>query len=466
MTPADRLHDTDVRLLGEAMISDHGRAFLRDLCDTAGSRFAGSRDEWRAGDWLLAQMRTIGLGRVHAEPFRFLAWERRRRPVLRVTAPRPAAVDCLSLPYCPATRRGGIELDLLDAGPGMPEDFARLRRRIRGRAVMVTSDSPAYYHRWVHRAEKFALAVAAGARAFLFVNQYDGLLPATGCLRFGREAEIPGLALSREEGQRLKRRLDGGPVSLRIETFDRCFRSRSRNVLGEFPGTERPDEMIVVGGHYDGHDISDAAADNGSGVATILEVARLLAPHRGLLKRTVRFVAFGAEEVGLLGGHDYVARHADELHAVRLMVNVDCIGNSRGKGFNFQGWDEAKEPLAAMRTAMHEQETLAFGSRPEAYSDHFNFVVAGVPSCTLGSNVASAPSGRGFGHTAADTLDKVSQADLREAAGILARSLLRFANDPVWALRHKSSAEVKRLLDRYGIRAVLRTEGTLPKALR
>jgi Zn-dependent M28 family amino/carboxypeptidase len=197
-------------------------------------------------------------------------------------------------------------------------------------------------------------------------------------------------------------------------------------------------------------------------VATILEAARLLAPHWASLKRTVRLVCFGAEEIGLIGAHAYVERHAGELDKVRLMVNVDCIGSTRGKGFNFHGWEEAKKPLAAMAAEMHEG--IPFVSRPNPYSDHFPFLAVGLPNCSLGS--FGGEPGRGYGHTAADTFDKVSRADLREAAALLARSLIRFANDRRWALPRKPKAQVRKMLERYELLTVMKAEGTLPASLR
>ncbi|MFP4057579.1 MAG: M20/M25/M40 family metallo-hydrolase [Candidatus Brocadiia bacterium] len=464
MTDLDLRRELDIRLLGEAMISNQGAHTLATLCDRFANRLAGSKGEWRTADYLLRQMRQCNLTEVHPEPFSFLAWERGRRPRLRVLAPRRLSIPAITLPYSPPTPEEGLELELVSLGEGLPEDFARRGEEVAGRAVMVTSESPGYYHRWVHRAEKYARAVAAGARAFLFINHYDGLLEPTGSARFNREAEIPALGLAKEAGQTLLRLFQGDQaVRVHLTTYDRTRSARGRNVVGELPGTGRSGEMIVVGGHYDGHDISQGAADNGAGVATVLETARLLAPHWSALHRTVRFVCFGAEEVGLIGSHAYVARHGDEMPQVRLMVNVDGIGRSRGKGFDFQGWDEAKGPLGEMAEAMAQD--VGFASRPMPYSDHFPFMAAGVPVCTLG-DVGDAPSGRGYGHTAADTCDKVARADLREAAGLLARSLVRFANDPQWKLRHKSKAQVRKMLDRYDLIDVMKTEGTLPKALR
>jgi Zn-dependent M28 family amino/carboxypeptidase len=462
MKKADLRRELDMHLLGEAMISDEAVKVLRELCDTFGNRFAGSTGERRAGDYLLTKMKDYGLAKVHTEAFRLLSWKRGRRPSLRVMGPHPHSFPAIALPYSPATPKGGLELELLSLGEGMPEDFTRRRREIAGKAVLVTSGSPSYYHRWVHRAEKYARAVEAGARAFIFMNHYDGMLEPTGALRFNRRAEIPGLGIARETGLHMLRIARDGPVSVHIETFDRPVRARSRNIVGDLTGTKHPDEMILVCAHYDGHDISQAGADNGSGVATILETARLLAQRWASLERTVRFACFGAEEIGLIGANAYADRHADELAKIRLVVNVDCIGSTRGKGFDFHGWDKAKKPLQDMAGEM--REAIGFASRPNPYSDHFPFLTRGIPNCSLGS--LGGGGGRGYGHTAADTFDKVNRADLREAAALLTRCLVRFANDRAWKLRRKSKAQVRRMLERFELISVMKAEGTLPDVLK
>jgi len=463
MSKASKRLELDRILIGEAMTSDHAVDVLRELCDGIGNRFGGSTGERRAGDFLLDAMADAGLAKVHAESFRLQSWQRGKKPVVRLLGPKAMSVPAIALPYSPPTPKRGLELELLNLGEGMPEDFDRQRRKIDGKAVMVTSASPGYYHRWVHRAEKYARAVEAGAKAFLFMNHYDGMLEATGAIRFNRKGEIPGLGVSKETGLHILRAAGGEPARIRIETHDSFVRAQSRNIIGDLVGRKKPEEMVIVCGHYDGHDISQAGADNGSGVATIIEAARLLAPHAGVLDRTVRFICFGSEEIGLIGSAAYAKKHAKELERIRLVVNVDCIGGTRGKGFNFHGWDEAKPPVGKMGAEM--REAVSFASMPNAYSDHFNFLAHGVPNCGLGS-IGGSGGGRGYGHTKADSFDKVSRADLREASCMLARTLVRFANDRRWALGHKPKAEVQEMLERYDILTVQKIEGTLPEVLR
>ncbi|NQT53001.1 aminopeptidase, partial [bacterium] len=176
MRREDLYRDVDKQILGEAMVSDQAVDTLRHLCDTIGNRMAGSTGERRAGDYVRACFTRIGLDNVQVEAFPFLAWERKRKPVLKLTRPGRASFASIALPYSPKTPKGGIDVEVVDVGDGLPEDFHRLRHQIRGRAVLTTSESPGYYHRWVHRAEKYALAVKRGAKAFLFANHVDGLL--------------------------------------------------------------------------------------------------------------------------------------------------------------------------------------------------------------------------------------------------------------------------------------------------
>ena len=95
------------------------------------------------------------------------------------------------------------------------------------------------------------------------------------------------------------------------------------NVLGELRGSEYPDELVIMGGHLDSHEIGPGAFDNGAGVLMVIEAARLLAKQRTHLKRTIRFIGFAGEEVGLLGSHYHAKTHAAQLREARFMLN--CV---------------------------------------------------------------------------------------------------------------------------------------------
>ena len=449
--------ELDKQLLGEVYTSNETWKSLLYLCDECGSRFNGTEDEAKARNFIRRKMKSYGL-EVRCDPFRYLGWARHQKGAeLKILAPREVLVPCISLPYSPATPRAGLHTELLDVGGGLPEDFERLGRQIAGKIVMVTNQTPAHYrHRWVHRAEKYGRAVSAGAAGFIYVNMSDGRLPETGCLRFNQEAEIPGISICKEDYSALGRLSAKGKIRAQLVTRDSFRPARSYNVVGELKPSRPGKGIVIVGAHYDGHDITQGAGDNANGVAVLLEVARVLALHRRHLRRTIRVVSFSCEEIGLVGAHADVEKLGDELNEVRLMLNIDGVPAGNAKGLLFHEWPKMKEYVRKLSRDLNYG--IPFGSRLSAYSDHFPYFLAGVPTAGLSNSVA--PSrGRGFGHTSADTVDKIDLRDLREAADVVARVIFRAANDGCWPLKRRPKAEVLRILEETGFREILEAEG-------
>ncbi len=443
--PDDKTYlEIDKLILGDAYTSNEPGDNLLVLCDEIGPRLAGTHGERDAARFVADRLKSYGLDNVADEAFDYAGWHRGEPARLNLLQPAEREFPCISLPYCPPTGPDGVAAEIINLGDGAPEAFKRLGGDIRGKIVYVSSRMPPQVHRWVHRGEKYGRAVRAGAVGFIFVNHYDGLLPATGALRFGKAAEIPGIGIARETGEELLRRSKGCKPVVRIITSDTNEPKASCNVVGELTGTQKPEEIIVVGGHYDSHDLCTSANDNAAGLTVVLETARLLAAHRQHLARTVRFIAFGCEEIGLIGSHEYVAAHRDEMPNIRVMFNSDCLTNARPKGLVFHAWPQAEGYVEALAEQL--KTPIPFGDIVFAYSDHFPFLLHGVPTANVG-NLSNPFAGRGWGHTAADTPDKVSLVDQRESAALLARMILRVANDDEWPLQQRSREEVEALLE-------------------
>jgi len=448
-------------IVGEVMTSRSVHETLVTLCDTYGHRFAGSAEGKRAATFIAKRWRRLGLKNVHKEPFKMDAW-RRGRATLEVLEPERRTLECIALPNTPATPKGGITAEFLSVGFGTPDEFKRLGRAPRGKIVMASSRTPDFEKRWVHRMEKYGRSIGAGAKGFLFVNHVEGLLPPTGSLMHRGGRLIPGVGIAKETGAYLDRLAARGAVKLKLVVGGRMFRTTVHNVVGEIPGAAHPDEIVLTGGHYDGHDISQGAGDNASGVAAVTEAARVLAPHAGAIDRTIRFVAFAAEEVGLVGSGRYAAEHADELDRVRFMLNVDGAAGSGPFGVSFDRWPD----LAPVLTEMGE--AMCYPLEPKQgigiYSDNYAFFLAGVPTGTL-SSAPRAAKGRGYGHTAADTVDKPRMRNLQESSSVIARLLLRLANRDAWPVRkRRSPSAVKRLLKEENLLETLRWEKRDPFA--
>jgi len=462
------LRELDRIVLGEIWTSDEAWRNLVFLCDDLGHRFAGTEREWRAAEFLAERMRAYGLQNVRLEEFPMATWE--RGPChLWVTAPLERELPAIAMPYCPSAR---LEAEVIDVGEGELPDFERWSSEIPGKIVLTDAETNRPGERKSHRTDKFNWAIQRGAVAVLFINQNPGQLHITGSLTgrnpngtraVDREALIPGLGLSYETGMLLRRLAERGTLRLRIATENRTYDSRSANVIGEIPGRERPEEIVLVGGHYDGHDIAQGAGDDGAGTVVGLEVGRALAPLAGRLRRTVRIICFGAEELGLLGAYHHAAQAVARGERFRFVLNLDGAG--RGTGGQEQLVLSGLPELVPYFQSLARQLPYDFTIRDElnAHSDHFPFALRGIPNATLSSRDATAGMlGRGWGHTEADTLDKVTVRSIQLAAALAARLVIRLSEDETFPGRLRTPEEVRQQLADAGLLERVRaTEGSV-----
>lgn len=431
------------QMVGDCYTSTEAMDNLITLCDDFGSRFGGTTGERKAAEFFTRKMEEYGLSNVHLEPVEYIGWTRGEAK-LEVITPVQKGIPCISLPHSPAAALKGT---IVDMGDGAPEDLNRRTDEIRGKIVLTTSVvSPKGSKRWIHRSEKYGRSLLAGASGFIFVNHYPGYGPATGGIGHDGEALIPGISISSEDGAFLRRLAKRGEeVRIRMTTTDSCRPMTSWNVLGELPGGATPEQIVMVGCHYDGHDISQGAEDPASGAVSVLEAARLLARYAPTLPCTVRFVLWGIEEIGLLGSRAYVAIHAEELDRIRFYLNLDSAGaTSNNRDIVLNEWPDLQPLLERWR----EEMALGFeiGQRTSAFSDHFPFFMAGVPTAGMQSADPSL-AGRGYGHTKYDTVDKVDQTCLREASTLAARLTMRIASEENWPAARRDDEAVQELLD-------------------
>ena len=448
----------DKLVTGEVFSSDRAFRHLLFLCDDLGSRFAGTPQERRAAEYIAEQLGEFGYEPV-IETFEFIGWQRGTAS-LEVTSPFRRELPALALPYSPPA---DLTAKLVSVGEGEAEDFARAGDRLAGKIALCAAETtPAPGRRASHRREKYRRAVEAGAVGFIFWNQNPGQMIITGSLASDAEAPIPGFGISRESGLFLLRLLGRGPVMVRLTGGGSAVRLTSQNVAADLPG--RSDGLVIVGAHYDGHDVAQGALDNAAGTVVGLEIARALrAALTEPLERTVRFIFFGAEEVGLVGSWRYAERHRDELGRVVFMLNLDTAARGRlgTECLVLTGWPE----LVSYFRDLGRRLGYEFGveDRFNTHSDHFPFAVAGIPTATLTSNDrAEGLVGRGWGHTPADTVDKVSPKALQGAAMVGARVVLAIAAGQDLAGLRRSPAELEPSLLEERLLDELRQKGRFP----
>ena len=431
----------DKLLAGEIFTSTDIQMNLEILCDDLGSRFAGTPAEAEAAQFLQATLERYGLKDVHNEAFEYNGWTRGTAK-LTVTSPWQRELPCLSMPMSPSGRSSG---KIIDLGSGSPETFETLQAELKGNIALVNIANPASAGRWVHRTEKYNRSILAGAQAFIFMANQDGYGPITGALGFNRWGIIPGIMISKETGTLLQRAIRrNGFVEAEIETTDTLAEKTSWNIIGDVKGSTEDEDMVVIGVHYDGHDISQGAEDPASGLVAGLEVARVLGIYADRLKRPIRFVLFGVEELGLIGAHAYVNSHPKDIEKTRFMFNLDSAGGGGRKGLMVYGPD-SRGYFRAMGQQMNENLMVDFDASPlrepdHLSSDHYPFMAKGVPCGFIRDPYSY--TWPGFYHTAHDTVDKVDPLKVKEAAFLCARLAWRIANDDNFPFKQMSEEEL------------------------
>ena len=384
-------------VLGRLWRDDEPWDVLSSLCELD-DRLAGHHGEARAADLVAGAFETAGVANVTEFAVPMTRWTRGRTE-FGVVEPTPRTFEAIALPYSPA---GEVRAPLVDVGYGTPEEIDEAD--VAGAVVVASTDTPPD-RRVVHRMEKYGHAVDAGAEAFVFANHVPGQLPPTGSLRFDEGGAVPGIGVSYETGEWLRRYADrDGAVRVSVDaTSDESETPVVHGVLG--PDTE---EEVVVLAHLDAHDVGEGALDNGCGVAVVVGVARALAELD--LGCRVRVAAVGGEEVGLVGSHG-LARELDTA-SVRAVVNVDGAGRHRDLVAFSHGSDDLERLAESL--ADDTDHPVQVRPDPHPWSDHWPFLTAGVPALQLHSD--SGERGRGVTHTRADTLDKVDPRTLRSHA--------------------------------------------------
>ncbi|PSP76502.1 peptidase M28 [Halobacteriales archaeon QS_1_68_20] len=397
--------------IGDVFTSTAGWDHLEDLVDV-GNRMAGSDGEREAAELTRDALAEAGARDARLSEFDIQGWTRGDSEIVA----GDTVQDCIALPRSPP---GTVEAELVDLGYGLPEDFEEAD--LEGKVVMADSFVPDWYDRYIHRTEKYYRAVDGGAVAFIYRNHVEGCLPPTGSVGTDDDpiGEVPAVGVSKEVGSRLARRFDGEQVEVSVDAD--VHDATSQNVHAELgPDT---DEQVLVTSHVDAHDIAEGAMDNGAGTAMVVEMASALAAREDELDTRVHFVAYGAEEVGLVGS----SVHAEEadLDSIGAIVNNDGVVRGRTLSFTTHGFEDLAE--AAETVADRFDHPVKAIPQQGPHSDHWPFVRWGVPGYHVMSEAGS--EGRGWGHTYADTLDKLESRDLREQAILLTELTVHLAEE-------------------------------------
>jgi hypothetical protein len=425
-------------------IKDHAEVVSRVeyLCDLIGPRLTGSEQLRRAQRWALAEMQRLGAENVHEEAYAFgLAWTRGTDSA-RLLTQNGLRFRVDQLAWTPATK-GAIQGDLLLVVARNLEELKAFKGQLKGRLLLRTNPSdkrPPLPRRAEgdmanYQAEQAAMTqflLEEGALATLTMSgRKNGLgFTTSGPGRDPSKPAIPAAFVPQEPYKMLLRQVARQePVRLELSLGGSYSAKpvQAYNVVGEVRGTEKPDEVVIVGAHLDSWDLGTGATDNATGSSVCLEVLRALQATGLKPRRTLRVILWSGEEEGLLGSKAYVEAHEAELDSIQAVL-VHDMGTGMVRGFNLQGREDSRALMAQAIAPMNELGVRELSLRVINGTDHAYFDRAGVPA--FAASQEPADYFEGTHHSQMDYPDHLQPDQLVQGAQALAGTAWELLNMP------------------------------------
>ena len=336
-TAADPYVETARKILENGLKERKAYEILKNLIAAAPNRLSGSAGAADAVEWGRKTMEVLGFDRVHLEPVTVTAWYRGgvMEAYALTTSGRKVPLAAAALGGSVATPPKGITASVAEVHSF--DELAALGEKAKGRIIFFnrpmdpTHLNPfqSYGEAGDQRHSGAGKAAEAGGVAALVRSLTDSInpYPHTGMMSYPEHGiRVPGIAISTQDADALSRLLKEDP-DLKVFLRANCAPlpdARSANVVGQITGTEKPDEIILLGAHLDAWDLGPGAQDDGGGCAHILEAARLLKALDLKPRRTIRVVLYMCEEFGGIGGQQYAAADArkNEKHVAAIETDA------------------------------------------------------------------------------------------------------------------------------------------------
>lgn len=405
---------------------------VRSLTVEVGPRPAGSKAYDAAVAWGLRSMKDMGFSNIRAEKATLPHWVRGAESG-EIVSPWPQPVHLAALGGSVGTPEAGIEAQVIEV-PSLDAVDKLDPAQVKGKIVFYNvrmkraKDGSGYGPAVGVRGAGASRAAKLGAVAVLIrsIGTDNNRTPHTGAMRYQDGIEkIPAAALSIPDADLLEAQVASGkPVTFRLKLGAHVLPDvESASVVGDIPGREKPEEVVLLGCHLDSWDLGTGAIDDGAGCAIMMEAARLIGQQPRKPRRTVRVVLFANEEFGLSGARAYAEAHKDEL-VRHVMAGESDFGSGRVWRIGSHV-APAQLPLVADLAKLLgvEQGNNESGGG----ADLSPMAPARVPIIGLSQDGTTYFD---YHHTANDTLDKIDPKDLDQNVASWAAVAYAFADFP------------------------------------
>jgi hypothetical protein len=427
-----------------SLASDYGYRQTAYLSNNIGPRLSGSPQATRAVEYVAEEMRKLGLD-VSLQKLTVPHWVRGEEKGELVEWSGMAQgttqkIVLTALGGSVATDEKGLFADVV-----VVESYDELNKlgakNVEGKIVLfnvkfdktladLNQAGAAYGQVTAYRGGGASAAARLGALAVLVrsAGGSQNRIAHTGSLRYADGVkQIPAAAVPYEDAETIAYLAKMGKVRMKlILTPKKLPDTTSYNVIADLKGSEKPDEIVVVGGHLDSWDLGTGALDDAVGVSMAMQTVYILKQLKLKPKRTIRVVAFMNEENGFVGATKYAEEYAKEENAEKHFAAIEGdLGASHPIGFIFAGKPEALPFLRPIANILNSQGAGQIDVQPSASSDISTLTGKGVPSFGPWFDTRTYFN---YHHTEADTFDKVNAKELAENCSVMAVLAYGLAN--------------------------------------
>ncbi|HEY7547216.1 MAG TPA: M20/M25/M40 family metallo-hydrolase [Blastocatellia bacterium] len=482
--------DINAKIRKEGMENSRIMRTMHFFTDLYGPRLTGSPNHKRAAEWAVKQMQEWGFENAHLEPWEFghPGWLNERLTA-HITSPVKDPLVCEALAWTPGTN-GTVTAQAFNlVTPDQPTQeqltayLDSVKDKVKGKIVLVgkhqfvpvnTNPGPRRMddqqakarfdpnnpnagqfggprgdrqqqqqdpskltpQKVAEQVEKFLLDNGALVRVN-DAGRDHGQIRAFNNRTFDIAKVVPTVVMRNEDYGRITRILaDGTAVELEFNIVNRLYPEghTSYNVVAEIAGTDKKDEVVMLGGHLDSWHAATGATDNAIGCATMMEAARIIKALGLKPRRTIRVALWSGEEEGLLGSQAYVKEHfgsaedpKPEFAKLVAYFNIDS-GTGRARGMSIFGPSDASTVLRQILAPFEDlgvMGAISTKGRGLGGSDHTSFNQAGLP----GIGVAQDPIEYGTytWHTNLDTYERIIEDDAKKSAIVIASAIYHLA---------------------------------------
>ncbi len=434
----------DVESLIAAMLGDTPLIQnLQSLTDEIGGRVTGSEANLKSVEWGLQKFTEAGV-RAWKEAFTMPALWLENSASAEISGDVTFKPRVVAMPFSAATLANAASAPLIDGGYGTDEDFQRIKSKLNGAFILIEThellDLDGLFREYAEAVAIEKRAFNSGIRGLVYMSSRPQNLLYRHNASFGPNNKYPLLIMEREGAKRALRLLRAGK-NLNIDAaidVQAGGSYESYNVIAEIRGSEKPDEIVLIGAHIDSWALGTGANDNGCNVALVIDLARQIKRLGLKPKRTIRFALFNGEEQGLVGSWGYTKTHADELDN-HIMASSCDIGSGRTTGFFANGPGGFLEAVARSLEPVAGLGPFVNINAPIVGTDNYDFMMQGVAN--LVANQESANYGPNY-HARSDTYDKVNLIQLKLNAAIAAAVTYGFAQMEItWERQNRTQLE-------------------------